>query len=171
MQAIDACRRRGERIANEVPGIAERVGKEGRLYHAAQAGAQPSEGAIDIAVVLPLEVLQDFLPDRGALRINDSISFAMASSVMDDTPAGGSPNSNGVDRWKSDCTHFSPHGMVQSKPILEIVAGESSLAIIGSTVMVFMQGIITVSRIGSKRNASAHVTWLSSQRSTSPSKT
>ena len=45
MQAIDACWRRGERIANEVPGIAERVGKEGRLYHAAQAGAQPSEGS------------------------------------------------------------------------------------------------------------------------------
>ena len=62
MQAIDACWRRGGRIADEVAGIAERVGKEGRLYHAAQAGAQPSEGAIDITVVLPFEVLQDFLP-------------------------------------------------------------------------------------------------------------
>ena len=65
VQPIDACWRLGERIADEVAGIAERVGKEGRLYDAAQAGAQPSKGAIDIAVVLALEVLQDFLPLLG----------------------------------------------------------------------------------------------------------
>jgi hypothetical protein len=76
---------------------------------------------------------------------------------MDNTPAGGTPNSNGADRWKSNRTHFSPHGIVQSNPILEIVAGGSSLAIIGSTVMVFMQGIITVSRIGSKRGMPAPI--------------
>src|SRR5271156_6304058 len=109
--------------------------------------------------------------DRGALWMNDSVSFAIASSVMRETPAGGSPSSKGAERWKSDLTHFSPHGMVQSKPILEIVAGGSSLAIIGSTVIVFIEGTMTVSRIGSKRNANAHLTWLSSQMSTSSSKT
>ena len=34
MQAIDACWWRGGRIADEVAGIAERVGKEWRLHHA-----------------------------------------------------------------------------------------------------------------------------------------
>ena len=61
--------------------------------------------------------------------------------------------------------------MVQSNPILEIVAGGSFLAIIGSTVIVFIEGMITVSRIGSNRNAIAHLTWLSSQMSTSSSNT
>ena len=57
MQAIDAFWRRAGRIADEVSGIAERVRKEGWLNHAAQARAQPPECAIDITVVLPVEVL------------------------------------------------------------------------------------------------------------------
>jgi hypothetical protein len=53
---FDACWQRDRHIADEVASIAERGGKEGRLYHAAQAGAQASKGAIDIAVALPTEV-------------------------------------------------------------------------------------------------------------------
>src|ERR1700730_5813297 len=56
-------------------------------------------------------------------------------------------------------------------PIFEIVAGGSPLAIMGSTVIVFIEGMITVSRIGSNRNAIAHLTSLSSQMSTSSSNT
>ena len=62
MKAIDVCWRRGGRAVDEVARIAERVGKEGRPYHATKAGAQLSKGAIDIAIVLPPEVLQDFFP-------------------------------------------------------------------------------------------------------------
>src|SRR5262245_7915515 len=65
MQAIDACWWRCRCRPDEVARIAEPVGKEGRLHHAAQAGAQPPKGAIDIAIVLPFEVLQDFLPRPG----------------------------------------------------------------------------------------------------------
>src|SRR5262245_23678603 len=65
MQAIDVCWWRCRCRPDEVARIAEPVGKEGRLHHAAQAGAQPPKGAIDIAIVLPFEVLQDFLPRPG----------------------------------------------------------------------------------------------------------
>src|SRR5215475_5179670 len=62
MKAIDVCWRRGGRAVDEVARIAERVGKEGRPYDATKAAAQPSKGAIDVAIVLPPEVLQDFFP-------------------------------------------------------------------------------------------------------------
>ena len=97
------------------------------------------------------------------MRISDSISFAISSSVIGFTPAGGFPSSNGAERWKSDCTHWSPQGIVQSNPIFETVAGGSLLAIIGSTVIVFIDGMITVSRIGSNLKAIADLIWLSSQ--------
>src|SRR6185312_15948210 len=53
MQAIDACWWRCRCRPDEVARIAEPIGKEGRLHRAAQAGAQPPKGTIDIAIVLP----------------------------------------------------------------------------------------------------------------------
>src|SRR5262245_14406802 len=65
MKAIDACWWHCRCRPDEVARIAEPVRKEGWLDYAAQAGAQPPKGAIDIAIVLSFEVLQDFLPRPG----------------------------------------------------------------------------------------------------------
>jgi len=57
MQVIDASRQRLGRLADEVARLAERVGKVWRLHHAAEFGTEPPKCAIDVAVVLSVEVL------------------------------------------------------------------------------------------------------------------
>jgi hypothetical protein len=100
MQAIDACWWRCRCRPDEVARIAEPVGKEGRLHHAAQAGAQPPKGTIDIAIVLPFEVLQDFLPRPGraadhaqsSLWRDDWRSSCIACGWMEPSFAGAEKN-------------------------------------------------------------------------------
>src|SRR5262249_50197853 len=62
VQAIGASRPRGGGLADEVARLAERIWVERRLQHAAELGTQPPECTIDVPVVLPAKVLQEFLP-------------------------------------------------------------------------------------------------------------
>src|ERR1700722_14717994 len=62
VQAIAASWLRWRRLADKVPGRAERVGVVRRLYDAAELGMQAPECTIKIPVVLSVKGLQDLLP-------------------------------------------------------------------------------------------------------------
>src|SRR5438874_1065039 len=62
VQAICGSWRRGGGLADKVARFAKRIWIERRRHHTAELGAQPSECTIDVPVVLPGKVLQEFLP-------------------------------------------------------------------------------------------------------------
>ncbi|MDT5125194.1 MAG: hypothetical protein QOH54_838 [Mycobacterium sp.] len=106
-----------------------------------------------------------------------SAAMLGVSSASDITTKsdGGSPSSNAMLRSKCDGLNFGLIGIVQSSPIFDVVPGAASSAImgstiVGSTVIVLQFGMVTASRCGMYRNAMAHCTALSSQMSTSSSK-
>ena len=49
-------------LADEIPRIAESIGEVRGLHDAAEAGSQSAECAIDVAIILSVEVLQKVLP-------------------------------------------------------------------------------------------------------------
>src|SRR5262249_30076758 len=80
VQAIGTSRRRGGGLADKVARLAKRVGVVRRLYHAPELGTQPPERAIDLLVVLPLEVLQELLP--GLRRTTDERLHLLSDLVL-----------------------------------------------------------------------------------------
>ena len=150
-------------LADEIPRVAKRVGEIWGLHDAAEPRTQLSECAIDVAIMLTMELLQKVLPR--SWRDADQRLHLFCDLVLCHWLHTGRriPKLERRRELESNCTHWSPQGIVQSNPIFETVAGGSLLAIIGSTVIVFIDGMITVSRIGSNLKAIADLIWLSSQ--------
>ena len=49
-------------LADEISGIAKRIGEVRGLHDAAKSGTQSAECAVDFAIILSVEVLQKILP-------------------------------------------------------------------------------------------------------------